>query len=251
MMTSRMLQPSAPNSLRRFFDRVVHRSFGDLALRDDPAADYVSDLLTRFARTETLYPAGALPSQRLRPAVDPPPGPPPPRPPLPRRRSAQPAARVRGRPAAGDPAGLGRGLPALQPRPRARAAPSHRRLHALHDRALPGARRAPLRHRPLPPRGAALVPLRLRARPGGRPARGAALPGPRGPPRGVRLRPPLPADGGLPAGARHARPAVLPSARPRMVVPAAEDAAVLACLAALEAALAGGGALPDSLADVP
>ena len=53
-MTSRMSQPSAPNSLRRFFDRVVHRSFGDLALRDDPAADYVSDLLTRFARTETL-----------------------------------------------------------------------------------------------------------------------------------------------------------------------------------------------------
>src|SRR3989338_7219301 len=70
MMTSRMSQPSAPNSLRRFFDRVVHRSFGDLALRDDPAADYVSDLLTRFARTETLYPAGALPGQRLESVVD-------------------------------------------------------------------------------------------------------------------------------------------------------------------------------------
>lgn len=69
-MTSRMSQPSAPNSLRRFFDRVVHRSFGDLALRDDPAADYVSDLLTRFARTETLYPAGALPGQRLESVVD-------------------------------------------------------------------------------------------------------------------------------------------------------------------------------------
>lgn len=42
-----MPQPSAPLSLRRFFDRVVHRSFGDLALGDDPAADYLSDLLTR------------------------------------------------------------------------------------------------------------------------------------------------------------------------------------------------------------
>jgi hypothetical protein len=54
MMTLRMSQSSAPNSLRRFFDRVVHRSFGDLALGDDAAADYLSDLLTRFARTETL-----------------------------------------------------------------------------------------------------------------------------------------------------------------------------------------------------
>ena len=36
-----------------------------------------------------------------------------------------------------------------------------------------------------------------------------------------------------------------------MVAPPAEDEAVLACLAALEAALAGAGALPDSLADVP
>jgi hypothetical protein len=65
MMLSRMSKSSAPNSLRRFFDRVVHRSFGDLALGDDPAADYLSDLLTRFARTETLYPTGALPDQRL------------------------------------------------------------------------------------------------------------------------------------------------------------------------------------------
>ncbi len=55
-MTSRMSKSSAPNSLRRFFDRVVHRSFGDLALGDDPAADYLSDLPTRFARTENLYP---------------------------------------------------------------------------------------------------------------------------------------------------------------------------------------------------
>lgn len=51
-----MQQAGAPLTLRRFFDRVLRRSFGDLALRDDPAADYLSDLLTRFARTEHLYP---------------------------------------------------------------------------------------------------------------------------------------------------------------------------------------------------
>ena len=59
-----MSHPSAPHTLRRFFDRVVHRSFGDLAFGDDPAADYLADLLTRFARTENLYPAGALPDLR-------------------------------------------------------------------------------------------------------------------------------------------------------------------------------------------
>ncbi len=44
--------------LRRFFDQAIRASFRDLALRDDPAADYLGDLLTRFARTETLYPPG-------------------------------------------------------------------------------------------------------------------------------------------------------------------------------------------------
>ena len=55
-MISRMSKSSAPNSLRRFFDRVVHWSFGDLALGDDAVAHYLSDLLTRFARTSNLYP---------------------------------------------------------------------------------------------------------------------------------------------------------------------------------------------------
>jgi hypothetical protein len=44
--------------LRRFFDHAIRASFSDLAFRDDPAADYLADLLTRFARTETLYPRG-------------------------------------------------------------------------------------------------------------------------------------------------------------------------------------------------
>jgi hypothetical protein len=45
-------------NLRRFFDDVVRRSLGDLSCRDDPAADYLADLLTRFARTDSLYPPG-------------------------------------------------------------------------------------------------------------------------------------------------------------------------------------------------
>ena len=60
-----MPDPSSPPTLKRFFDRVVRRSFGDLALSDDPAADYLSDLLTRFARTDTLYPPSVFSPQRL------------------------------------------------------------------------------------------------------------------------------------------------------------------------------------------
>lgn len=44
--------------LRRFFDRAIRASFQDLALRDDPATGYLADLLTRFARTDQLYPRG-------------------------------------------------------------------------------------------------------------------------------------------------------------------------------------------------
>lgn len=44
--------------LRRFFDRAVRASFCDLAIQDEPAATYLADLLTRFARTEQLYPRG-------------------------------------------------------------------------------------------------------------------------------------------------------------------------------------------------
>jgi len=44
--------------LRRFFEHAIRASFSDLAVRDDPAAAYLADLLTRFARTESLYPPG-------------------------------------------------------------------------------------------------------------------------------------------------------------------------------------------------
>lgn len=55
--------------LRSFFDRAIRASFQDLAIRDDATAGYLADLLTRFARTENLFPAGvSLP--RLETVVD-------------------------------------------------------------------------------------------------------------------------------------------------------------------------------------
>ena len=55
--------------LRAFFDRALRASFHDLALGNDPASPYLADLLTRFARTENLFPRGtAVP--RLETVVD-------------------------------------------------------------------------------------------------------------------------------------------------------------------------------------
>lgn len=55
--------------LQRFFDRAVRASFRDLAFDDEPAARYLADLLTRFARTEQLFPAGVT-ARRLETVVD-------------------------------------------------------------------------------------------------------------------------------------------------------------------------------------
>src|SRR5882672_998964 len=44
--------------LRRFFEQAIRASFDDLAISDDRVAGYLADLLTRFARTEQLYPPG-------------------------------------------------------------------------------------------------------------------------------------------------------------------------------------------------
>lgn len=55
--------------LRRFFERAVRASFQDLALDDHPAAEYVADVLTRFARTESLLPRG-LAAARLETVAD-------------------------------------------------------------------------------------------------------------------------------------------------------------------------------------
>ena len=55
--------------LRTFFERAIRASFHDLALGNDPASSYLADLLTRFARTENLYPRG-LSMPRLETVVD-------------------------------------------------------------------------------------------------------------------------------------------------------------------------------------
>lgn len=55
--------------LRRFFDRAVRASFRDLAIEDEPAAAYLAELLTRFARTENLFPRGLV-LPRLETVVD-------------------------------------------------------------------------------------------------------------------------------------------------------------------------------------
>jgi hypothetical protein len=71
MIDSKKLQRAREDlvELRRFFDQAVRASFNDLAIEDEPAATYLADLLTRFARTENLFPSGvALP--RLETVVD-------------------------------------------------------------------------------------------------------------------------------------------------------------------------------------
>jgi hypothetical protein len=55
--------------LRRFFDGALRASFRDLALCDEGVATYLADLLTRFARTEQLFPRG-ITGQRLECVVD-------------------------------------------------------------------------------------------------------------------------------------------------------------------------------------
>jgi hypothetical protein len=55
--------------LRRFFHRAVQASFHDLALHDEPVVSYLADLLTRFARTDNLFPPGVT-MPRLERVVD-------------------------------------------------------------------------------------------------------------------------------------------------------------------------------------
>ena len=65
-----MVADHAPAPLRRFFDPLVRRSFGDLSIGDQPVADYLADLLTRFARTEALYAIRGAGGRRLDTVVD-------------------------------------------------------------------------------------------------------------------------------------------------------------------------------------
>ena len=47
--------------LPRFFESVTRQAFGDLAIDDAPALRYLTDLLTRFVRTEALRTLRELP----------------------------------------------------------------------------------------------------------------------------------------------------------------------------------------------
>jgi hypothetical protein len=60
----------ASGLLSRFFERVTRSAFGDLALDDARAAGYLTDLLTRYARTEALRAVDALPGRPLPTVAD-------------------------------------------------------------------------------------------------------------------------------------------------------------------------------------
>lgn len=56
--------------LSRFFESVTRQAFGDLAIDDTPALRYLTDLLTRFVRTEALRTVRELPGKRLDSVAD-------------------------------------------------------------------------------------------------------------------------------------------------------------------------------------
>jgi len=60
----------ASGSLHSFFDRVIKQAFSDLVLDDTPAAGYLTELLTRFARAEALRAVQAVAERRLDTVVD-------------------------------------------------------------------------------------------------------------------------------------------------------------------------------------
>lgn len=56
-------------TLQRFFEDAIRRSLRDLTHRDDPAVEYLSEMLTRFARTDVLFPK-AFRTPRLETVAD-------------------------------------------------------------------------------------------------------------------------------------------------------------------------------------
>ncbi len=57
-------------ALKRFFNRLVRLSFVDLGIRDEPAAEHISSMLTRFTRTEQLYAIRGARGERLETIAD-------------------------------------------------------------------------------------------------------------------------------------------------------------------------------------
>lgn len=68
--TSEMDKEVSLSSLKSFFLKLTRRSFGDLFLLDEAIIDYISDVLTRFARTDNLYRIKRLPNTRLETVVE-------------------------------------------------------------------------------------------------------------------------------------------------------------------------------------
>ena len=56
--------------LPRFFESVTRQAFGDLAIDDTPALRYLTDLLSRFVRTDALRAIRDLPGRRLDTVAD-------------------------------------------------------------------------------------------------------------------------------------------------------------------------------------
>jgi len=56
--------------LFRFFKRLVHQTFCQLAIGDEKIIDYTSDMLTRFVRTDNLYKLKDPAGRRLESVVD-------------------------------------------------------------------------------------------------------------------------------------------------------------------------------------
>ena len=68
--SDRSLRPASVSGLVRFFSGLVQRSFGELWIWDREIADYVVDLLVRFARTDALYRVRSLQGRRLEQVVE-------------------------------------------------------------------------------------------------------------------------------------------------------------------------------------
>jgi hypothetical protein len=59
-----------PTRLTRFFDWLIRRTFQDLRIKEPTVAQYISNLLAEFARTEKLYEIKDLQGRRLETVVE-------------------------------------------------------------------------------------------------------------------------------------------------------------------------------------
>jgi hypothetical protein len=59
-----------PGLLPRFFEHVIRQTFRDLSLGDEPVGRYLTEILTRFARTEALHAVHQATARRLATVTD-------------------------------------------------------------------------------------------------------------------------------------------------------------------------------------